>query len=443
MATSYPYGTKGAPTVGNNLGGLPRRIEPVTTAPAVVEKLPSNAYAIATFNGLADGSFNNQYSPVLITTYNYSDGYTSGNLFYTVRSKYFSYLQQSQSMSSEFAAKVKGTYTTWKRMGSGSYVTNIHVLKHDLSGGCSMNAACYGSSADTACMETVDGVDIYYYLNYLNSKIHLTKITPNYVTTPQNQSPDYAVAFSSGNRVPRAMFVNNDYLYVVSRSNNEYKIIIDKFNKSNLTAVDSKSFLLNFAPSNASGNWYAETKDTIAFLLRDASTNYTVDALVIDKKTATMRWYSDSAGSQSPTGRLLSDGNNIYVVRGGGSGGSYGWSRVAILTAYKTIEVGFQSYSGATFSLSSSILCPVENGYSWGSYVNTSGTQVSGMDMVFVPKEGVTFGFSGGSWYFSQSWDVYDYTPTAASTTYTTISSTSVDTGFTFTPFNPFGKTII
>lgn len=37
MPTTYPYGTKGAPTVGNNLGGLPRRIEPVTTAAVTPE----------------------------------------------------------------------------------------------------------------------------------------------------------------------------------------------------------------------------------------------------------------------------------------------------------------------------------------------------------------------------------------------------------------------
>ena len=443
---TYPYGTRGAPVVGSGLGGLPRRIVAAPPAPApVVVPEPISPYYISRRALFHNPSHTFAYSPHLNASQEFSDGNFSGQLFYNAHVGTLNYSEKTFRGSQKQIMTTGGNATVWRHSPDIDGYRYTYCLKHDLSGMVVADAQSNARPEDvanTGCVETVNGVDTYYFMEGDGNTMILSRVIPNYALQTVRQSANTVLSFnmSGVSRRPYAMFVRGEFLYVISGHTSLQRIHLDVFNKSDLTFVSTRFWSVSANPTGPGKGFIGETATTVAIRYRTAG-DFTARIFVLDKTTLQGRDYTNGfGGDASPQCNLISDSQEIYVVTGYGSGGGFGLTDIRILRPNATIEVASQTYSGATFSLASSVSCPVPKGFSWGTqYVTTSGTQTSDLVMVFVPSPTRTFSYSGGGWGFSQSWNVTAATPIEGSATTSTPSVVTNPYSPVFWSYNPLG----
>lgn len=455
MPTTYPYAAKGAPTVGNGLGGLPRRLDPVIPKPYVAPT-PVGPYYLSSIGQVYNTEQTYCYSPWVTASFSFSDGNYSNNCYYLIKTGTFQYCEFTYTQANRQIKTTGGNATTWQINNTpDGYVKYVYCMKHDMSGMVRLETS--GTQIvrreNSACVETVNGVDTYYFMTWDNSSsMSLSKVTPNYATQQVQQSANaqrtYDYGGAGAGRRPQAIFLSGDFLYIVaSASNGNNQMYLDKFNKSDLTYVSSVYWNLNGTPqAPGQGGFYAETATTLAVRYQDPSTAAYARAFVIDKTTLkAYDYYNGIGGDSSWQANLICDSDEIYIAYGAGSGGGYGFGYVYALRSTSIIGVATQTYSGATFSLASSVRCTTPKGFIWGSYFRADGVggQNTSLKQVFVPGPGKTFSYSNGGWNFYQQWDVYAMTPVDG----TEVSSTppTLTNPYTaqFWSFNPLGTTYI
>jgi hypothetical protein len=274
----------------------------------------------------------------------------------------------------------------------------------------------------------------------------LSRVIPNYAAQTARQSANTVLSFAMNgvSRRPYAIFVRGEFLYIVSGNTSTSRMHLDVFNKSDLTFVSTRFWNVSTTPASPERGFIAETATTIAIRYASAG-SFTARVFILDKTTLLGRDYTDGfGGDASPQCNLISDGQEIYVVTGYGSGGSFGYTSIKILRPNATIDVATQSFSGATFSLASSVSCPVPRGFSWGTqYVPLSGSQTSDQVMVFVPSSTRSFSYSNSGWSFSQHWTVSAATPIEGTATTSTPSLTTNPYSPVFWSYNPLGTNYI
>lgn len=451
MPTTYPYAAKGAPTVGKGLGGLPRRLDPVIPAP-VVAPTPVGPYYLSTRGQMYNSSQTFCYSPHVTASYSFSDGTYGGQLFYLIKNGTYQYLEKSYTEQSRQIKTTGGNATTWQiTKDPGSSFDWMYCLKHDLSGMVTLQASggISTSIANSMCYEIVNGVETHYCMSYDNSStMVLSKVVPSYATQQVQQSADAQLSFNYGavSRRPYAIFLNGDHLYVVSGNSATNRMHLDKFNKSDLTYVSTVYWSLGAAPEAPSNGFYAETATMLAIRYQGASTAGQARAFVLDKTTLQAREFANGIGGDASwQANLLNDSNEIYFAYGAGSGGSYGFAQVYLLRSNADIYVASQSYSGATFSLASSVRCTTPRGIMWGSYFRADGVggQNTNLKQVFIPAPDKTFYYSNSGWAFEQAWSETPRTNTSGTAITATPSTTTNPYTAQFWSFNALGTTYI
>ena len=446
---TYPYGTKGAPVVGNGLGGLPRRaLPPPPPAPVVVPE-PISPYYISKRDLNHSPSQTLAYSPHLVATQEFSDGNFSGNMFYNAHVGTLNYSERTLRGSMKQIMSTGGNATVWRISPTTDGYRYTYCLKNDLSGMVVLDTQSDSRAEDranTGCFETVNGVDTYYFLDGDGSTMILSRVIPNYAAQTARQSANTVLSFAMNgvSRRPYAIFVRGEFLYIVSGNTSTSRMHLDVFNKSDLTFVSTRFWNVSTTPASPERGFIAETATTIAIRYASAG-SFTARVFILDKTTLLGRDYTDGfGGDASPQCNLISDGQEIYVVTGYGSGGSFGYTSIKILRPNATIDVATQSFSGATFSLASSVSCPVPRGFSWGTqYVPLSGSQTSDQVMVFVPSSTRSFSYSNSGWSFSQHWTVSAATPIEGTATTSTPSLTTNPYSPVFWSYNPLGTNYI
>lgn len=450
MPTTYPYGTKGAPTVGNGLGGLPRRPEPPSAPAVVAAPQPVGPYYLNRIAHRFNSADCFAYSPHVVASQTFSDGSFSDQLFYNIKAGTFHCTERTYSANQRQIKTTNGTATTWQiNQDSTSTVRWIHCLKHDLTGMVTLNTQNQPPSRieNTACYETINGQDRFYFMTFDGTYMTLVEIRPNYATQPANASVWTQLTFNyvSVSRRPHGMFVKGDFVYVVCGGTSTSRMHLDTFNKSDFSFVSSVYWDVQGTPSTPSKGFYAETANTIAVRYQEASAAQQVRVFVLDKQTLKgYDYYNGIGGDSSWNSRLLNDSEEIYCVYGAGSGGGYGFAYVDVLRGDSIINVASQTYSGATFSLSQSVICTTPKGFNWGSYYQPGVSNGNSDFMqIFVPAPGKTFSYSAGSWNFSQSWSVNAITPTSGTFVSSTPPTASNQYTAQYSAFNPLGTTYI
>jgi len=320
----YPYGMQNSPVVGNGLGGLPRRTTAVTTTVATPQAVGPYYLSRIGFTGIQlDHNWN--YSPWVTQSNNYSDGTYSGLVWFNIKYNNFNYIERSYNSGSFGLKTTGGNATVWVVSTGTNYFRWIYCLKHDMTGACAMdvnnNPAVSQNWSNTACYETVDGVDTYYYLNYNNSSCQLSKVSPTYSTQVANQTASAHLTFnySGSSRQPWAMFINGDFLYVVVKVGSY--LHLDKHNKSDLTYVSTARWGLTSVPINPGAGQFAETATTLAIRYNAPASDAEARVFVIDK--VNLKGYNLRAGISADAsigGNIFSSLDEIYLSVGGGSG---------------------------------------------------------------------------------------------------------------------------
>lgn len=455
MPTTYPYGPKGAPVVGNGLGGLPRRLEPPSAPAVVVPPTPVGPYYLGTMGQMYNTEQTYCYSPYVTSAFSFSDGYYSNNTYYLIKSGTYQYCEFTYAQHNRQIKTTGGNATTWQISNTpDGYVKWVYCMKNDASGMVRLETSGYVTTRreNTACVETINGVDTYYFMTWDNSStMVLSKVTPNYATQQVQQAADAQLSYVYGGggagRRPQAIFVDGDFLYVLATASNGNNYVnLDKFNKSNLTFVSSVRWSLSGTPQAPGQNgFYAETATTIAIRYQDPSSAF-ARVFVLDKATQKgYDYYNGIGGDSSWQANLICSGDEIYLSYGAGSGGGYGFAYVYALRSTSIIGVATQTYSGATFSLASSVRCTTPKGFIWGSYFRADGVggQSTNLKQVFVPGPGKTFSYSNNGWNFYQQWDEYATTPVSGTVDSYTPPTTSNPYTAQFWSFNPLGTTYI
>jgi hypothetical protein len=445
---TYPYGTKGAPVVGNGLGGLPRRPLPAPPPAPVVVPSPISPYYLSRRAALTNPNQTYAYSPHLNATPEFSDGSTSGQIFYNAHAGTLNYSEKTFGGGNKQIMTTGGNATVWRISPSTDGFRYVYCLKHDLSGMVVMDAGSDNrpdASVNTGCFETVNGVDTFYFMNWDSSTgvMILSRVIPNYATQQAQQAANTILSFnmSGVTRRPYAIFVQGDFLYVLSGRTNAARMHLDAFNKSNLTFSSTRYWDLSSNTEEPQKGFVAETPTALAVRYQNPGTQNFTRAFIIDKATLQGRNYSNSIGGDaSRNAFLISDSSEIYAVQGYGSGGSFGATEIRILRPNANIDVATQYFSGATFSLNQSLRATVPNGFSWGSYIPPGGAQTTNLVQVFVPSPTRTFSYSGGSGYsFSQDWSFSAQTPTDGIDITSAPSTVSNPYSPSFWSYNPLG----
>jgi hypothetical protein len=424
---TYPYGTKGAPVVGNGLGGLPRRAlpppPPPPPPPAPVLQAVSPYYLNQIGQRVGYERFS--YSPVVSTSNSYSDGNSSGLNFYFINSgSTFNYQENTFSNGNRQLKVTGNNASVWAiNADSGGNLTRLYCLKHNLSGMVSLSGfGSYGQQIqNTACVETVNGVDNFYFMTSNNTITTLSRVIPDYAVQPTHEGNFSVTAqasfnHSTVNRRAIAIFLNGDNLFVLSiRTDATRRIHLDRFDKSTLAYVSTVYWNLSGSSFFPPGRGFiAETATTLAYRYELGSDANFERIFVLDKTTLSGYNFSNGIGGDaSRYCNLYSDSREIYMVSGYGSGGGFGATSVRILRPDSVIDVASQTYNAATFSLGSSICASVPDGFSWNTFYNASGQQVQGRVQIFAPSPTRTFSYGGNGWAFSQSWGVNAISPTA------------------------------
>lgn len=447
---TYPYGTKGAPVVGNGLGGLPRRpLPPPPPAPPAPVLQAVSPYYLNQI-GQRTGIDNFQFSPVLYASNSFSDGTNSGLQFYFVNASTFKYQELTYSGGNRQLKVTGNNASVWAVSdNTASNLTRLYCIKHDLSGMVSLaNFGSYGHQIqNTACFETVNGVDNFYFMTSNNTLTTLSRVIPDYSTQPTHAGNFPATAqasfnHSTVNRRAIAIFLNGDHLFVISiRTDSTRRIHLDRFDKNTLAYVSTVYWDISGSSFFPPGRGFiAETATTLAYRYELGGDANFERVFVLDKTT--LSGYNLSNGIGGDASRycnIYSDSSEIYMVSGYGSGGSFGYTDVKILRPNAIISVATQSFSGSTTSLGSSIVASVPNGFSWGTYTNTAGTRVTDRVQIFAPSPTRTFSYSAAGSSFEQSWSVSAMSPTAG----TAITDAPPGAGNPYTAnyaaFNPRG----
>ena len=445
---TYPYGTKGAPVVGNGLGGLPRRLVPTPPAPVVVPE-PISPYYISRRALFHNTNQTYAYSPHLTASQEFSDGTFGGQIFYSAHVGTLNYSEKTFRSSQKQIMTTGGNATVWRHSPDPDGYRYTYCLKHDLSGMVVADAQSNTRPeyyASTGCVETVNGIDTYYFMEGDGNTMVLSRVIPNYALQTVRQAANTVLSFnmSGVSRTPYALFVTGDFLYVVSGNTAQQRMHLDVFNKSDLTFVSTRFWSISASPAVPSKGFIGETATTLAIRYRTAG-DFTARVFVLDKTTLQGRDYTNGfGGDASPTCNLISDSQDIYVVTGYGSGGGFGLTDIKILRPNATIDVAVQTYSGATFSLAQSVMCPVPKGFSWGTqYLPPTGGATSDLVMVFAPSPTRTFSYSNSGWNYSQSWNVTAATPINGTAVTSTPSVVTNPYSPAFWSYNPLGTTYI
>lgn len=442
---TYPYGTRGAPVVGNGLGGLPRRTvvtPPAPPAPVLQALSPYYLTRIAQRNNSND-SF--AYSPVVIATDEYSDGASSGLLFYNINMGYARSTLRTHQASTRQIKTTGGNSTNFcENESSNGNLTTVNCIKNDGSGMVSISG--FGSYANqpqnTACMETVNGVDNFYFMTTNNTVTTLIRVVADYATQPAQGSATVQTTINHGSpsRVAVGIFLSGDHLFVVAVSQTTTRTIqLERYDKNTLAFISSVQWNLSGTGGQTpvKGS-YADTATLFAY--RYDSSSFQERIFIINKATLQGFDFSTTIGGDaSPVCRLLSDSRDIYSVTGAGSGGSFGFTNIKMFRPGLVIDVAQQTYSGATFSLASSVVASVPLGFSWGLYYPVSGGSQDRRSQIFAPSPDRTFSYSSGSGHnFSQSWSESPVTFINGSAGGTVTTTTNPYTA-AVTVFNPRG----
>lgn len=442
----YPYGTQNAPAVGNGLGGLPRRpLPPASPPPAPVLQAVA-PYYLTRIGQRTNSNDSFAYSPTVIATDEYSDGVVSQRLFYNINTGFARGIFASYEASTRQIKTTGGNSTNFcVNESSNGNLSSLNCIKHDGSGMVSVTG--FGSYANqpqnTACVETVNGVDNFYFMTTNNTTTTLIRVVPDYATQPAQTSPTVQTSINHGSpsRVAVGMFLSGDHLFVVAVSQTTTRTIqLERYDKNTLTFISSVQWNLSGTGGQTPGKGaFADTATMFAYRYESQS-SFQERIFLIDKATLQGFDFSNGiSGDASAVCRLISDSRDIYSVTGAGSGGSFGFTNIKMFRPGFVIDVASQSYSGATFSLASSVVASVPIGFSWGLYYPVSGSSQSTRSQIFAPSPDRIFSYSSGSGHnFSQSWSANPVTFTAG-TAGGTVTTTANPYTAAVTVFNPRG----
>jgi hypothetical protein len=445
----YPYGMQNAPVVGNGLGGLPRRTTAVVAAPVVAQD-PIGPYILSTF-GNTYTSYQFAYSPLLSASTTYTISAVGGQLIHSIRYGTFNYVEKTFQGDQMQTKTPGGNSTYWQTSLTNSGMSYASLIKHDCTGLVSMWTGNYVSARfnNTACYETVNGVDSFYFMTYSGTTMQLSKKeNPNYATQAYNETGiQLTFAVNSSGRIPYAMFINGDYLYVICGHTPNARILLDRFNKSDLTYSNTVYWNVTdgIPPQQPTFGCVGETATTLAIKFTEPSgSDLYARAFIIDKSTLLAWQYLESTLDVSPHFRLINNSEEIYGVVGGTSGGSYGQTNVRIFRPTQYIDVGQQVNNVSSSSLAQQVHCATPKGYSWNTYYPSGGGgSNANYKMIWVPSSSKTFSYSNGNFAFYQTWGVTSRTPVAGTAISLALATAGNQFTAQFTAFNPLGTTYI